>query len=163
LGTDFPPKILNITVPQVGHLPLMALRPFFIVSSMPLAISFLALHLTQYPSAIKIFTVQASCPNGEGRVADENLKRNSEKDVSQPPKIKLLTQNETSSTPGLWQNAVFLCFWLKTGEKRLKIEGKQAPAQRYDWIACFRNSVFKIFPVAFLGRAGSTTICFGAL
>src|SRR5208283_3435705 len=55
------PRILNITVPQVGHLPLMALRPFFIVSSTPLAISFLALHLTQYPSAIKIFTVRASC------------------------------------------------------------------------------------------------------
>jgi hypothetical protein len=48
------PKILNMTVPQVGHFPLMALRPFFMVSSTPLAISFLALHLTQYPSAIKI-------------------------------------------------------------------------------------------------------------
>ena len=42
-----------MTVPQVGHLPLMALRPFFMVSSTPSAISFLALHLTQYPSAIK--------------------------------------------------------------------------------------------------------------
>ena len=53
-GADaFPGKILIMTVPQVGHLPLMALRPFFIVSSTPLAISFLALHLTQYPSAIK--------------------------------------------------------------------------------------------------------------
>jgi hypothetical protein len=31
----------------------MALRPFFIVSSTALAISFLALHLTQYPSGIK--------------------------------------------------------------------------------------------------------------
>jgi hypothetical protein len=49
------PKILNMTVPQVGHLPLMALRPFFMVSSTPLAISFLALHLTQYPSAIKYY------------------------------------------------------------------------------------------------------------
>jgi hypothetical protein len=47
------PRILNMTVPQVGHLPLIALRPFFISSSTPLAISFLALHLTQYPSAIK--------------------------------------------------------------------------------------------------------------
>lgn len=53
-----PPRILNITVPQVGHLPLMALRPFFIVSSTPSAISFLALHLTQYPSAINGFTVR---------------------------------------------------------------------------------------------------------
>jgi hypothetical protein len=32
----------------------MALRPFFIVSSTPSKISFLALHLTQYPSGIKI-------------------------------------------------------------------------------------------------------------
>jgi hypothetical protein len=44
---------LNITVLQVGHLPLMALRPFFIVSSTASTISFLALHLTQYPSGIK--------------------------------------------------------------------------------------------------------------
>jgi ABC-type uncharacterized transport system ATPase subunit len=50
-----PPRILNITVPQVGHLPLMALRPFFMVSSTASTISFLALHLTQYPSGIKIF------------------------------------------------------------------------------------------------------------
>jgi hypothetical protein len=42
-----------MTVLQVGHLPLMALRPFFIVSSTPSTISFLALHLTQYPSGIK--------------------------------------------------------------------------------------------------------------
>ncbi|MEI9864052.1 MAG: hypothetical protein WDN00_05765 [Limisphaerales bacterium] len=45
---------MNITVPQTGHLPLMALRPFFMVSSTPSAISRLALHLTQYPSAINI-------------------------------------------------------------------------------------------------------------
>jgi len=47
VDADLPPRILNITVPQVGHLPLMALRPFFIVSSTPSTISFLALHLTQ--------------------------------------------------------------------------------------------------------------------
>jgi hypothetical protein len=52
-GAALPPKILNITVPHTGHLPLIALRPFFIVSSTPSAISRLALHLTQYPSAIK--------------------------------------------------------------------------------------------------------------
>src|SRR5262249_31553959 len=51
-GVAFPPKILNMTVPQVGHLPLIALRPFFITSSTASTISFLALHLTQYPSAI---------------------------------------------------------------------------------------------------------------
>ena len=45
--TALPPRILNITVPQVGHLPLMAFRPFFMTSSTPSAISFLALHLTQ--------------------------------------------------------------------------------------------------------------------
>lgn len=54
-AAGLPPRILNMTVPQVGHLPLMALRPFFMVSSMPSAISFLALHLTQYPSAINGF------------------------------------------------------------------------------------------------------------
>ena len=54
----FPPRILNITVPQVGHLPLMALRPFFIVSSTALEISFFALHLTQYPSGIKEFAAE---------------------------------------------------------------------------------------------------------
>src|SRR4051794_25083265 len=47
-----PPRILNMTVPQVGHRPLIALRPFFIVSSTASTISFLALHLTQYPSGI---------------------------------------------------------------------------------------------------------------
>src|SRR6185437_9353245 len=58
---DLPPKILNMTVPHVGHLPLMALRPFFIVSSTASTISFLALHLTQYPSGIKFFRADASC------------------------------------------------------------------------------------------------------
>src|SRR5438093_7897856 len=52
-GFALPPRILNITVPQVGHLPLIALRPFFISSSTASTISFFALHLTQYPSAIK--------------------------------------------------------------------------------------------------------------
>ena len=55
-ATALPPRILNITVPHVGHLPFMALRPFFITSSTPSVISFLALHLTQYPSAINVFT-----------------------------------------------------------------------------------------------------------
>ena len=55
------PRILNMTVPQVGHLPLMALRPFFMVSSTPSEMGFLALHLTQYPSDIKECTVNTSC------------------------------------------------------------------------------------------------------
>src|SRR5271169_778021 len=50
----FPPRILNITTPQVGHLPLIAFRPFFMVSSTASAISFFALHFTQYPSGIKL-------------------------------------------------------------------------------------------------------------
>ena len=59
-----PPRILNITVPQVGHLPLMARRPFFIVSSAPSTICFLALHLTQYPSGIEIILPGSFMPQG---------------------------------------------------------------------------------------------------
>ncbi len=51
-GRAFPPRILNMTVPQVGHRPLIARRPFFITSSTASAISFFDLHLTQYPSGI---------------------------------------------------------------------------------------------------------------
>ncbi len=61
-GAAFPPRILNMTVPQVGQRPLIALRPFFMVSSCAFEISFLALHLTQYPSGIKISRRKASCP-----------------------------------------------------------------------------------------------------
>jgi hypothetical protein len=70
-----------MTVPQVGHLPLMALRPFFIVSSTPFEISRLALHLTQYPSAIKTFTARASCPNDDTSLTKSNPKRNPEKEA----------------------------------------------------------------------------------
>ncbi len=68
----FPPKILYIPVPQVGQAPLMALRPFFVVSSTPLAISFLALHLKQYPSGIKnkdcwLHASQSGAQPNEGR------------------------------------------------------------------------------------------------
>src|ERR1700685_1719678 len=59
--TALPPNILNMTVPQVGHLPLMALRPFFMTSSTASTISFLALHLTQYPSGIENSRSGASC------------------------------------------------------------------------------------------------------
>jgi hypothetical protein len=54
-----PPRILNITTPQVGHLPLIALRPFFMTSSTASAISFFDLHLTQYPSGICV--LQGAC------------------------------------------------------------------------------------------------------
>src|SRR6185503_374896 len=59
-GVALPPRILNMTVPQVGHLPLIAFRPFFMVSSTASVISFLALHLTQYPSGIRVFLPGAS-------------------------------------------------------------------------------------------------------
>jgi hypothetical protein len=69
-GADaFPPKILNMTVPQVGHLPLMALRPFFMTSSTASTISFFALHLTQYPSGIKFSHAEASCGGAVTRKA----------------------------------------------------------------------------------------------
>jgi hypothetical protein len=87
-GVALPPKILNMTVPHVGHLPLMALRPFFITSSTPSTISFLALHLTQYPSAIKLFTVQASCPNGETSLTNPKWQSNLEKEALKPIKFQ---------------------------------------------------------------------------
>ena len=71
------PSILNMTVPHVGHLPLMALRPFFIISSTPLEISFLALHLTQYPSAINLLPFALHAFYGGGRVAASITKVNS--------------------------------------------------------------------------------------
>jgi len=42
--------ILNIEVPQSGHLPFDALRLFFIVTSLGSFISFFPLHFTQYAS-----------------------------------------------------------------------------------------------------------------
>jgi hypothetical protein len=91
-----PPKILNMTVPQVGHLPLIALRPFFITSSTPLAISFLALHLTQYPSAINFYRSAHHAP--EGRVSLPTAIRlcNSEKNKSKLAEIQLLSSVKTS-------------------------------------------------------------------
>jgi hypothetical protein len=47
LTEALPPKILYITVPQVGHLPFIAFRPFFVVTSTASEISLFALHLTQ--------------------------------------------------------------------------------------------------------------------
>jgi hypothetical protein len=74
------PRILNITVPHVGHLPLMALRPFFMVSSTPSAMGFLALHLTQYPSDIKNLPLALYALNGlhrlSGKNRNVNVKRN---------------------------------------------------------------------------------------
>jgi hypothetical protein len=86
-GAAFPPKILNITVPQVGHLPLIALRPFFITSSTPSAISRLALHLTQYPSAISKLPCVLHAVNGLKSLSETAQQRNFEKNV-----IKLVNQ-----------------------------------------------------------------------
>jgi hypothetical protein len=79
-GVPLPPRILNITVPQVGHFPLIAFRPFFIVSSTASTISFLALHFTQYPSGIEINSCSgASCSGAasaityEGGIATVNM------------------------------------------------------------------------------------------
>jgi hypothetical protein len=44
--------ILNILVPQVGHTPWVAGRPFFIVISLGSFISLFALHFTQYASIV---------------------------------------------------------------------------------------------------------------
>lgn len=46
-ATAFPPRILNITAPHVGHLPLTAFRPFFICSSTASPMGRFALHFTQ--------------------------------------------------------------------------------------------------------------------
>jgi len=40
----------NMAVPQVGHTPLVAGLPFFMVTALALFISFLARHFTQYAS-----------------------------------------------------------------------------------------------------------------
>src|ERR1051326_4511482 len=66
VGVAFPPRILYITVPQVGHLPLIALRPFLVVTSTASTISFLALHLTQYPSGIE--KLAAAAPHAPGQL-----------------------------------------------------------------------------------------------
>jgi hypothetical protein len=65
-GLALPPRILNMTVPQVGQVPLIALRPFFMVSSTALEISFLALHFTQYPSGISRGRRALHAPGGPG-------------------------------------------------------------------------------------------------
>ena len=46
-GVYFLPRILYIPVPQTEHLPLMALRPFFMVTSTLSLISLFALHFMQ--------------------------------------------------------------------------------------------------------------------
>jgi len=83
------PSILNMTVPQVGHLPLMALRPFFMVSSTPFEISFLALHLTQYPSDIKLITVRASCARRFNELTGKALERQFLKENAGKPVVSL--------------------------------------------------------------------------
>ena len=98
-GEALPPRILNITVPQVGHLPLMALRPFFMVSSTALDISFLALHLTQYPSGINRCRQTASC----GPAVDETLRAG--ESTRQQANSQLATcNNRTLVRRDLWRH-----------------------------------------------------------
>jgi len=57
-------RILNIVVPQVGHIPFIAFLSVpplpFILTSLPSFISFFALHLTQYASILtpQIFSLE---------------------------------------------------------------------------------------------------------
>jgi hypothetical protein len=47
MATNYLPPILNMVVPQSGHLLFIAGLPFFIVTLSNLSVSFLARHLTQ--------------------------------------------------------------------------------------------------------------------
>ena len=49
---NYPFPIINIFVLQVGHVPLVAGLPFFMVMDFGSFISLLVLHLTQYPVVI---------------------------------------------------------------------------------------------------------------
>jgi hypothetical protein len=78
-----------MTVPQVGHLPLIALRPFFMVSSTPSAIGFLALHLTQYPSDIKNLPPTLHAPNGRKRLSGTRLAVNAKCNLNEVNDLRL--------------------------------------------------------------------------
>jgi hypothetical protein len=60
-----PPMMRNNFVPQSGQTPCMAGRPFFMVTSWALAISFFALHFTQYASATVIASLLIQSSLGE--------------------------------------------------------------------------------------------------
>ena len=75
-ATALPARNLNITLPQVGQVPLMALRPFFMVSSTPFAISFLTLHLKQYPSGINFLTAGFMLPSQADSLSQAGAARN---------------------------------------------------------------------------------------
>src|SRR5712671_4642848 len=61
-----PPWMRNSLVPQSGQTPWSAERPFFIVTSSGFAISFFALHFTQYASAMT--TPFVDFPRKQGRI-----------------------------------------------------------------------------------------------
>jgi hypothetical protein len=137
-----------MTVPQVGHLPLIALRPFFIVSSTPSAISRFALHLTQYPSAIKTFTVRASCPNGASSLTKADSERNSEKEAAKAVENQAVAVREImfvlSPHPGLAPfrrlTHGFTVGYFRTRLPALKFWAKSAaedaaPAELWFWVA----------------------------
>ena len=87
----FPPMMRNNFVPQSGHTPWMAGRPFFIVTSCALAISFFALHFTQYASA----TVLASPPV---RLSLEKLSLHLTGSGQQASRYKTATKQQGSKT-----------------------------------------------------------------
>jgi hypothetical protein len=61
----------------------MALRPFFITSSTPSAISRLALHLTQYPSAISFLLPTLHAPDSKSSLTKVARQSNLEKVVTE--------------------------------------------------------------------------------
>lgn len=55
LAFPLPPPILNILVPQIEHVPDIALRPFFMVICFSPFISLFFLHFTQYACVTKVY------------------------------------------------------------------------------------------------------------
>ena len=133
MAAALPPKILNMTVPQVGQRPFMALRPFFITSSTASAISFLALHLTQYPSAIIGCLAKRAMRSGIHRTT-LRAQAESRQRLKRRPFLRVSCSQSTTSA-------------------------YNAPA----CAACSLSVRFRILPVAFRGKAGMQTTFFGTL
>ncbi len=165
-----PPRILNITVPQVGHLPLMALRPFFMISSTASMISFLALHLTQYPSGIKnvaapvLHAPQQSLQIAYGEaVPTVNIEKL--KLAFDPPDPSAPTDLNSLRANNLRNEAEFgPIAWDRTSKIAFPISLRPAEGLRaYSATGSCRNAVLSTLPVALRGRAGSKRICRGTL
>jgi hypothetical protein len=161
-----------MTVPQVGHLPFMALRPFFIVSSTPSTISFLALHLTQYPSGIESFAAfGASCAlaakNEAYGLPDTTV--NSEKACRtgipasylynmlgiNPLRMSGASGFRTTTLDRLAQNQTK---WVQYADISTSDDLGEVQV-----ISIVRKVVFRILPVAFRGKAAIKMILRGTL